>query len=250
MEVIRTENLVRSYRKGFGKKVSDEVKVLKNINLTVEEHEFVGIMGKSGSGKTTLLKTLGLIDYPTEGIVYFKETDTDKLKVDEIADIRCKEIGFVFQDFYLLDSLTIEENIMLPLILGKRKEKEIMEKVAEYAELLGIEHLMHKKTYEISGGEKQRAAIARALINDPEIIFADEPTGNLDSQSGKIVIDTLEKINKEYGKTIVMVTHDPEVASHCKKILLIKDGNILETLEQDVDREVFYQRIVEKMKII
>ncbi len=213
----------------------------------MEEGEFVGIMGKSGCGKTTLLKVLGMIDKQTAGTVRFMEKDTSGLYGDDLADIRREQIGFVFQDFYLMDSLSVEENIMLPMILGKEKVEVMTEAARKYAEQFQIDHLLKKNPYELSGGEKQRVAVCRALINDPDVILADEPTGNLDSKSGKIVIDSLMKINRELGKTIVMVTHDPQMASCCSRIILLKDGVILDTLTQGESREDFYQDIIGRM---
>ena len=189
-----------------------------------------------------------MIDAPTGGKVYFKDNDTQELWRDELADIRRKDIGFVFQDFYLMDSLTIRENIMLPKILDKGEAKECMRMSKQYAARFGLEKLLNKKPYELSGGEKQRAAICRALINDPELILADEPTGNLDSKSGDIVVDTLRRINKQFGKTIIMVTHDPKVASFCTRLILLKDGMIMEEMYRKEPPEKFYDQILVKIK--
>lgn len=250
MEILKTENLIRNYTKPNKKEGEEDIKVLKGVNLTIREKEFVGIMGKSGCGKTTLLKVLGMIDKATDGELYFKERDVNDLYGDELADIRRKEIGFIFQDFYLMDSLSVRENIMLPMILDKADASVMKKRAEEYAGLFGISHLLEKNPYELSGGEKQRAAICRALMNEPDLILADEPTGNLDSKSGKIVVDTMEKINREFGKTIVMVTHDPQMASHCSRLILLKDGVVLEELEKEGDRETFYHTIIEKMEIL
>lgn len=248
-EIIRADKLYRDYSKSGGKKETEEdIRVLKGIDLTVNEGEFVGIMGKSGCGKTTLTKVLGLIDAPTKGTVYFKGKDTEKLWKDELADIRRREIGFVFQDFYLMDSLSVRENIMLPMILDKANADSSIKRAESLAEQFGISHLMNKNPYELSGGEKQRVAICRALINNPELILADEPTGNLDSKSGKIVIDEFQNINEGMKKTIIMVTHDPQVASYCKRIIFLKDGVILEDLRREKDRKTFYQNILIRMK--
>ena len=238
MEVISGEKIVKSYGK---------FKVLKGINLNVQDGEFVGIMGKSGSGKTTLLKILGLIESVTDGALLYKKDEISKLSDKELARIRREELGFVFQEFYLMDSLSIEENIMLPMLIGKKKIQGIRKLVSEYAEQFQISHLLNKNPYELSGGEKQRVAICRALINNPDLILADEPTGNLDSKSGKIVIDALNKISLKYHKTIVMVTHDPQMASYCNRIILLKDGKILEEIKKRKSREEFYQIIVSKM---
>lgn len=248
--VLKVEGLVRNYIKSDGDKkgIPDVIKVLKGLDFTVKQQEFVGIIGRSGCGKTTLLKVLGTIDTPTGGKVYFNEKDTQELWRDELADIRRRDIGFVFQDFYLMDSLTVRENIMLPKILDKGEAKECMEMSEQYAVKFGLEKLLNKKPYELSGGEKQRVAICRALINDPELILADEPTGNLDSKSGDIVVETLRKINKQFGKTIIMVTHDPKVASFCTRLILLKDGLILEEIYRKEPPEKFYDQILVKMK--
>lgn len=247
MKVLEVENLIRNYHKSTLKKSNEDIKVLKGLSFSVQEGEFVGIMGKSGCGKTTLLKVLGMIDKQTGGTIRFMGKDTSELFGDTLADIRRMQIGFIFQDFYLMDSLSVEENIMLPMILGKEEVKVMTEVALRYAKQFQIEHLLKKSPYELSGGEKQRVAICRALINNPDLVLADEPTGNLDSKSGAIVIDALEKINQEFGKTIVMVTHDPQMASHCKKIILLKDGVILDTLRRKDSREHFYQEIIERM---
>ena len=179
---------------------------------------------------------------------FFKNKEIKKLWDDELSDIRRREVGFVFQDFYLMDSLSVEENIMLPLVLDKAEVNSCFEKAKKYEKLFEIEHLAKKNPYELSGGEKQRVAICRALVNDPDLILADEPTGNLDSRSGAIVVQALEDINERMGKTIVMVTHDPQVASHCKRIIFLKDGKILKDARRNGEREEFYQEILEMMK--
>ena len=243
--ILKAEELVRNYRLPTAE--DGVVKVLKGLDFQIEENEFVGIMGKSGCGKTTLLKLLGLIDRPTGGELYFKERKVTELWLDELADIRRREMGFVFQDFYLMDSLTVEENIMLPMILDKAEEEKCFASAREHAEHFQIGHLIRKYPYELSGGERQRVAICRALINEPDLILADEPTGNLDSKSGKIVIEALNRIYKEYKKTSVMVTHDPQVASNCSRILFLKDGQILDVLERSQSQELFYQQILGRM---
>ena len=247
MHVLEVENIIRNYQKSALKKSDEDIKVLKGLNFSVEQGEFVGIMGKSGCGKTTLLKVLGMIDKQTDGVVRFMEKDTSKLYGDELADIRREQIGFVFQDFYLMDSLSVEENIMLPMILGQEKVDVMTKAARKYAEQFQISHLLKKNPYELSGGEKQRVAICRALINDPDLILADEPTGNLDSKSGQIVIDALVRINQEFGKTIVMVTHDPQMASYCSRIILLKDGVILDNLNHGDSQQAFYQEIIGRM---
>ena len=180
--------------------------------------------------------------------MFFKDKEIKKLWNDELSDIRRREVGFVFQDFYLMDSLSVDENIMLPMILDKADEDKCIEMAKKYEKLFEIEHLAKKNPYELSGGEKQRVAICRALVNNPDLILADEPTGNLDSRSGKIVIQALEDINERLGKTIVMVTHDPQVASHCSRIIFLKDGKILKDIEKTNGQDAFYMDILEMMK--
>ena len=243
--ILEVKNLVRSYNTATFRNSKNNVNVLKGISFQVAEGEFVGIMGKSGCGKTTLLKTLGMIDKPTDGTIKFMGEDTSELYGDKLADIRNSKIGFIFQDFYLMDSLSVEENIMLPMIISKQNINKMIAEAKKYAEQFQIEHLLKKNPYELSGGEKQRVAICRALINNPDLILADEPTGNLDSKSGKIVIDALNKISSEYKKTIVMVTHDPQMASYCDRIILLKDGKILEERYQEMLKS---RKVVHDMK--
>lgn len=229
MNVIEVKNLIKNFEVDGNRK--NIIHVLKGIDITVTQGEFIAVMGKSGCGKTTLLKILGLIDRQTSGEVFFMEKDTKDLYPDELADIRRNQIGFVFQDFYLMDSISVEENIMLPMILGKKKSEEMKKLVRMYAERFEITHLLEKNPYELSGGEKQRTAICRALVNSPDVILADEPTGNLDSKSGKIVVEALESINRDMKKTIVMVTHDPQMASVSSRVIYMKDGIIMRELK-------------------
>lgn len=247
-EILKVQHLIRNYEKPSKGEDKQEVKVIKDISFDIAEQEFVGIMGKSGCGKTTLLKVLGLIDRPTDGMISFKNKEIRKLWDEELCDIRRRSIGFVFQDFYLMDSLSVEENIMLPMILDKADVNKCFENAKIYEELFEIEHLKKKNPYELSGGEKQRVAICRALINNPDLILADEPTGNLDSRSGAIVVKALEDINQNLNKTIVMVTHDPQVASYCNRIIFLKDGKILKDIRKQESKEEFYFKILEMMK--
>ena len=246
--ILEVKNLVKNYEITDSHDLKNEVQVLKGISFSVLKSEFIGIMGKSGCGKTTLLKTIGMIDKATAGTIKFMGENTSELYGDKLADIRNQKIGFIFQDFYLMDSLSVEENIMLPMIIGKHNMQNRSIEVKRYAEQFQIEHLLKKNPYELSGGEKQRVAICRALINNPELILADEPTGNLDSKSAKIVIDALNKISTEYKKTIVMVTHDPQMASYCKRLIFLKDGMLLKDLKNIGNRDTFYQAILEKMQ--
>lgn len=245
MVVIEGKNLVRNYKINENNlKEENKVKVIKGLDLLVEEGDFIAIMGKSGCGKTTLMKLLGFIDNPTSGDIIFKGKSTRKFSEDEIADIRRKEIGFVFQDFYLMDSLTVKENIMLPMILDGEETNKMLSITERLATHFEIGHLLNKNIYELSGGEKQRVAICRALINEPELILADEPTGNLDSKSAQIVIDSFMNINKDMKKTIIIVTHDAEIASYCKKVIFLKDGNIIGNIDKKYKREEFYNDII------
>lgn len=248
--ILNVSNVFRSYvtTTPNGDNISNLV--LKDISFRVRKGEFIGIMGSSGCGKTTLLKTLGMLNPPDEGGVFYKGQNTSEIYGDRLAKIRRTEIAFIFQDYYLLDSLTVQENIMLPLILNEDSYKKSIQRVTNIAKRFKIDHLLDKKPYELSGGEKQRTAICRAMAADPELILADEPTGNLDSKASMTVIKTLSYINKKLGKTILLVTHDPKVASYCDKILLLKDGKILDTLINEEERNVFYRRILEKMEYL
>ena len=209
-EILRAEGLKRTYLVNETK-----IEVLKGINLTINSQEFIAIMGKSGSGKTTLLKLLGMLDRPTEGKVFFKGEDSNFIRGDRLAKIRRCELGFIYQDYYLMDSLSVRENIMLPKILDHSSVEESMEESEKLADIMGVRTLMDKRTFELSGGEKQRVAICRALINHSDLILADEPTGNLDSASSETVMEYLQMINKDMKKTVVLVTHDAYVASFC-----------------------------------
>ena len=190
---------------------------------------------------------LGLIEDPTLGDVYYKGEKSKNLSRDEISEIRLNDIGFVFQDFRLLDSLTIQENIMLPMIINKEEEDIMLDRCNYYAEKVGIKHLLNKKPSNISGGEKQRTAICRALINNPSVIYADEPTGSLDSKTGKTIIDILVNTNIELKKTLIMVTHDPLIDSHCSRVIWLKDGLLVHEIRES-KKEKLYGEIIEKMK--
>jgi len=220
-DIVRLDNVKKDYLLG---KV--RIRVLKGISLKIEKGDFVAIVGKSGSGKSTLLHIIGCLDKPTSGRVIIHGKDVSKLNDNQLARIRSKVAGFVFQQFNLIPDLTVEENIELPMVfIGIEKDKR--EKRVE--ELLNLVELEHRKNFypaELSGGERQRVAIARALANNPELILADEPTGNLDSVMGNKIISFLERINKELSKTLVIVTHDKDIAKRARKIIEIKDGLI------------------------
>jgi putative ABC transport system ATP-binding protein len=218
--LIELKNIVKSYDNG-----GVITPVLHDINLGVEEGEFIAIMGPSGSGKSTLMHTIGFLDRPTEGEYYFDGENTKGFNDDELAHIRNERIGFVFQSFNLLPRTTVLDNVMLPLLYSKKKTGHD-HKAREALKAVGLEERLHFMSNQISGGQKQRVAIARALVCDPKVIFADEPTGNLDSKSGSTVMHILEHLNKE-GRTIILVTHDMNVALHAKRIVTIRDGEIV-----------------------
>lgn len=205
--------------------------VLKGIDLTVKTGDYLSIMGRSGCGKTTLLKILGMINFPSQGTVLFEGQDTRTLYQDELADIRRRKLGFVFQDFQLMESITVRENILLPAILDKRSPEAAEEQLAELIDALRLAPLLDKRPQALSVGEKQRTAICRALVNQPKIILADEPTGNLDSNAGAEVLATFKMINQSLGVTILMITHDNQVANAAKEVLFVKDGKIFDRLE-------------------
>ncbi|NFL97269.1 ABC transporter ATP-binding protein [Clostridium botulinum] len=244
MEILKVSNL----KKVYGKKII--FTALNNISFNIDEGEFVGIMGPSGSGKTTLLNMISTVDKPTSGQITIKDKNPLTLKGEDLALFRRRELGFVFQDFNLLDTLTIGENIVLPLILDGISIKEQDEKLNRVSKILGIENLLEKRTFEVSGGQSQRTAIARALIHDPSLLLADEPTGNLDSKASKTVMELFEKINKEEKVTTMMVTHDPLAASYCNRILFIKDGVIYNEIYKGESRQQFYQEIIDLLALL
>lgn len=244
-EILRAEGLKRTYLVNETK-----IEVLKGINLTINSQEFIAIMGKSGSGKTTLLKLLGMLDRPTEGKVFFKGEDSNFIRGDRLAKIRRCELGFIYQDYYLMDSLSVRENIMLPKILDHSSVEESMEKSEKLADIMGVRTLMDKRTFELSGGEKQRVAICRALINHSDLILADEPTGNLDSASSETVMEYLQMINKDMKKTVVLVTHDAYVASFCNRVIFVKDGMIEVELKKTEGQDEFCDQIMKEQKKI
>lgn len=223
---------------------------LKNINIEVEKGEFIAVMGPSGSGKSTLLNIISTIDKPTNGEVILNSKNPHNLKGQELANFRRNELGFVFQNFNLLDTLTIKENIVLPLTLEGVSVNEMDKKAIEVAKKLGIEKILDKRTFEISGGQAQRTAIARGIINSPSILLADEPTGNLDSKSTDDVMDLFTKINKENQMTTLMVTHEPYTASYCSKVIFIKDGQVYKELSKNKTRDDFYQDIMDVLSKI
>lgn len=226
------------------------VRALDEFDMLVSEGEFVGVMGPSGSGKTTLLNILATIDSPSSGEVFINGKSPHKLKTDQLAVYRRKNLGFIFQEFNLLDTLSVKENIVLPLVLEGVGVKEIELRVKGIASNLNIEDILHKRTYEISGGQQQRTAAARALINNPSIILADEPTGNLDSKSSHDLMESMENINKEKKATIVMVTHDAFAASYCSRVIMIKDGKFFREIIKSSTRKVFLKEILDTLSLL
>ncbi|OIK13889.1 ABC transporter ATP-binding protein [Bacillus sp. MUM 13] len=225
-------------------------RALDNINFSIEKGEFVGIMGPSGSGKTTLLNLIATIDRPTSGEILINGKNPHVLNRRETALFRRHELGFVFQHFNLLDTLTVEENIVLPLTLDGISVKEMDEQLHYVAKKLGIEAILKKRTYEISGGQMQRTAIARSIIHHPSLILADEPTGNLDSKASKDVMETLTAINQEEQATALMVTHDPFAASYCHRVIFIKDGQLYNEIYRGDNRQAFFQKIMDMLALL
>lgn len=240
--VLQVENLVKTYGKGDGR-----TEALRGISFTVLEGEFLGVMGASGSGKTTLLNCIATMLRPTAGRVVLRGKDLAAFRGSKLAAYRGKEIGYLFQEFELLDNMTARENILLPLQLHGVSGETAEERVRQLAARLDIAEALDQFPSQLSGGQKQRVAAARALSSDPGIILADEPTGALDSRNSKLLLDKLASVNREQRKTIMMVTHDANAASYCSRILFIQDGRLFHELRRDREKEpsaVFYERIV------
>lgn len=223
---------------------------LNNISFEIKEGEFIGIMGPSGAGKTTLLNVVSTIDKPTSGTITIDGDNIIKMNEDKLSSFRRNKLGFIFQDFNLLDTLTIKENIVLPLALSNTNHNEIEKRVNEISNILGINNILNKYPHEVSGGQKQRTAAARAIINKPKLILADEPTGALDSKSSSDLLQCLSDLNESNKATIMMVTHDAFAASYCKRIIFIKDGVLFTELVRGGSRKKFFQKIIDILRAL
>ncbi|MBR2295538.1 MAG: ABC transporter ATP-binding protein [Clostridiales bacterium] len=244
MSMLEVKNLKKVYTTRFG---SNKVTALRNVNFTVERGEYVAIMGESGSGKTTLLNILAALDKPTEGEVLLDGKSLNKVSDKSLAAFRRERLGFVFQEFNLLDNFSLRDNIYLPLVLEGKKPAEMKEKIEPIAKKLGISDLLDKYPYEVSGGQKQRAAVARAIITNPDILLADEPTGALDSGSTDELLKLFRQLNQE-GQSILMVTHSVKAASTASRVLFIKDGVVYHQLYRtSMGTEEFYKKISDSL---
>ena len=247
MALLDVRNLKKVYTTRLG---SNQVQALSNVNFSVEQGEYVAIMGESGSGKTTLLNILASLDRPTGGEVILNGKNTVDIKEKELSAFRRKNLGFVFQDFNLLDTFSLQDNIFLPLVLSGEKYDSMQEKLKPIAKELGIESILGKFPYEVSGGQKQRAAVARALITNPQIILADEPTGALDSKSTDQLLELFSKINGR-GQTILMVTHSAKAASKAGRVLFIKDGEVFHQIyKASMTDEEMYTKISDTLTVL
>ena len=247
MSILKVSALQKIYTTRFG---GNRVEALKSVSFGVDEGEYVAIMGESGSGKTTLLNILAALDRPTSGSVILDGKDLSKIKESQMATFRRDYLGFVFQEFNLLDTFTLEDNIYLPLVLAGKNYKEMHERIIPIANQLGISDLLKKYPYEVSGGQKQRAAVARALITNPKLILADEPTGALDSKATDELLGFFEQINKT-GQTILMVTHSVKAASHANGVLFIKDGEVFHQIYRgEHTDEQLYQLISDTLTML
>ena len=247
MSILEVNNLKKVYVTRFG---GNKVEALTNVNFTVEQGEYVAILGESGSGKSTLLNIRAALDKPTAGRVILDGKDLSTIKDSAVAEFRRNQLGFVFQEFNLLDTFTIEDNIFLPLVLAGKKYDEMKNRLEPIAQKLGISELLKKYPYEVSGGQKQRAAVARAMITNPKLILADEPTGALDSKSSDELLHLFGEVN-EQGQTILMVTHSVKAASMAKRVLFIKDGQVFHQMYRGNDTEVqMYQKITDTLTLL
>lgn len=242
--LLEINNLTKYYGK------DNITRALDGINLSVEKGDFIGIMGPSGSGKTTLLNIISTIDKPTSGNICLDGKDITRIPEQKLSDFRRNRLGIVFQGFNLIDSLSVKENLALPMVLDKKGTDKIEERVAEVSKLLGISSLLDKHTYEISGGEAQRTAIGRAIFNHPSLLLADEPTGNLDSKNSNSVMELFSTINAVEGVTTLLVTHNPEAASYCRKIIFIRDGRLYNQIQRGESQKQFFNQILDTLSFL
>lgn len=247
MEVLSATNLTKIYGES---KNENATRALNGVDLTVEEGDFIAIMGPSGSGKSTLVSILSGITVPTTGSVTICDKRIHEMERFKMALFRRRKLGFVFQEFNLLDHLTLQENVMLPMVLDKKENSYMQKRSLEVMKLFDIDKIAQKYPYQISGGQQQRVAVSRALVNDPVILFADEPTGNLDSKSANAVMHCFEQINEQQKVTILMVTHDVFAASFCKKVIFIKDGKVNMDIVRKGSRKEFFDRILDCQAIV
>lgn len=247
MEILNVNNLNKTYTTRFS---GNQVQALKGVTFSVERGEYVAIMGESGSGKTTLLNLLAALDKPTSGMVILDGKELSSVKERSLASFRRENLGFVFQEFNLLDTFSIKDNILLPLVLSGQLVRNMERRLAPIAQALGISEILGKYPYEVSGGQKQRAAVARALITDPKLILADEPTGALDSASSSDLLRVFEQVNRA-GQTILMVTHSTDAASHANRVLFIRDGAVFHQIYRgDSTNEELYKKISDTLTML
>ena len=246
MAYIEFEDVKKIYGTGEA-----QVRALDGVSFQVEKGEFVGIMGASGSGKTTLLNMMAAIDHVTSGHIYYDDLDITEMSADQLSEFRKENLGFVFQEYNLLDTLTLEENIILALTVQGKRRKEIQKICQDMMELLEIEDVKDQFPYEVSGGQKQRCACARAMANDPSLLLADEPTGALDSHASQVLLETFCRLNEMQKATILMVTHDAFSASYCSRILFLRDGKIFhELIRGERNRRAFLQEILDVLSLM
>ena len=247
MSILKVEHLKKVYTTRFG---GQQVQALRDVNFSVEEGEFIAIMGESGSGKTTLLNILAALDKPTEGHVFLGNRELSAVSEKEISAFRRDHLGFVFQDFNLLDTFSLRDNILLPLVLAGTPYREMEQRLKPLADKLGITSLLSKFPYEVSGGQKQRAAVARALITEPQLLLADEPTGALDSKATDSLLALFDQVNAE-GQTILMVTHSTKAASHAGRVMFIRDGEVFHQIYRGMNTtEEMYQKISDTLTLL
>lgn len=247
MSILVAKNISKIYGE---RNKENAIYAVNGIDLNVEEGEMIAIMGPSGSGKSTLVSILSGITKPTMGTVMIGDKNISEMPTFDMALFRRRKLGFVFQEFNLLDNLTLQENVMLPMVLDRKETEYMKERSLKVMSLFGIDGIAHKYPYQISGGQQQRVAVSRALVNDPMIVFADEPTGNLDSKSANAVMHCFEQINEEEKTTVLMVTHDVFAASFCKKVIFIKDGKIYMDIVRQGTRKEFFDRILDCQAIV